>query len=358
MAETVSSLNCDVKIIGRKKGNCCNTDQVKFTTKRFRMIFKRGFLFYMFFNIRLFFYLLLTRSDLLVANDLDTLLPNFLVSKLRRIPLVYDSHEYFTEVPEIQNRPIVKWVWKLIEKSIFPGLKYVMTVSDSIADRYKIEYGLRPITVRNCSRKSDNIIPVSKKEIGIPDDHLLLVFQGTGINISRGGEELVDAIFRTERFILLIIGSGDALPDLKSKVSELNIGERVRFIDRLPWDEVMRYTRAADIGLSLDKNTNLNYQFSLPNKLFDYIGAGIPVIVSDLPEVKKIVTLYHCGITISEVSAEKISEALMELLYRPDTLSFLKENAKVAAKNLNWEIESEIVKELYKEVLRNNGTTL
>lgn len=355
MAEIVRALNCNVKIVGRKRGNCCNSDVVKFRTKRFRLIFKRGFLFYMFFNIRLFFYLLFTKSDLLVANDLDTLLPNFLVSRLKRIPLVYDSHEYFTEVPEIQNRPFVKWVWKFIEKSIFPALKNVITVSDSIAGRYEKEYGVRPVTVRNCSPKSDFIIPVSRKEIGIPDDHLLLVLQGTGINVSRGGEELVEAIAGTESVILLIIGSGDALQDLKSKVSELKIDEKVRFIDRLPWEEVMSYTKAADIGLSLDKNTNLNYQFSLPNKLFDYLGAGIPVIVSDLTEVKTIVIQYHCGTVISEVSPEKISEAILELLNSPDKLSLLKKNAKVAAEKLNWENESEIVKELYKEVLGHNG---
>ena len=107
------------------------------------MIFKRGFLFYKFFNIRLFFFLLFHKYDLLVSNDLDTLLPNFLVSKLKGLPLVYDSHEYFTGVPEIQNRPFVKWVWKSIEKLYFPGLKNVMTVSESIASQYEKEYGVK-----------------------------------------------------------------------------------------------------------------------------------------------------------------------------------------------------------------------
>ena len=116
IAETVSSLDCEITIIGRKSGDCCDTDKIPFNTKRFKMFFKRGFFFYKCFNIRLFLYLLFHKYDLLVSNDLDTLLPNFLVSRLKHLPLIYDSHEYFTGVPEIQNRTFVKWVWKSIEK--------------------------------------------------------------------------------------------------------------------------------------------------------------------------------------------------------------------------------------------------
>ena len=123
------------------------------------MIFKRGFLFYKFFNIRLFFYLLLHKADLLVSNDLDTLLPNFLISKIKNLPLVYDSHEYFTGVPEIQNRPFVKWVWKSLEKSIFQRLKYVITVSEPIASLYENLYSVKPVVIRNLAKKSDHLIP-------------------------------------------------------------------------------------------------------------------------------------------------------------------------------------------------------
>src|SRR4030066_113212 len=140
IAETVSKLDCEITIIGRRLGDCCDSDSVPFRTKRFRMLFKRGFFFYKFFNVRLFFYLLNHKYDLLVANDLDTLPANYLVSKLKHLPLVYDSHEYFTGVPELNNKPFRKWFWKTIERSIFPHLKYVMTVSDSISEQYEIEY--------------------------------------------------------------------------------------------------------------------------------------------------------------------------------------------------------------------------
>ena len=133
MAGVLKDLGCDVTIVGREWGSKCGDEAFPFRIIRFRMIFNKGFLFYKFFNIRLFIHLLFGKYDLLIANDLDTLLPNYIVSKIRKLTLVYDSHEYFTGVPELNGRPFVKWVWTLIEKSVFPHLRNVITVSDSIA---------------------------------------------------------------------------------------------------------------------------------------------------------------------------------------------------------------------------------
>jgi glycosyltransferase involved in cell wall biosynthesis len=350
IAETVSRLNCDITIIGRRSGDCCDAGK-NFKTKRFRMIFKKGFLFYKFINIRLFFYLLFHRYDLLVSNDLDTLLPNFLISKLKRLPLVYDSHEYFTGVPELQFRPFVKWVWKSIEKIIFPHLRYVMTVSNSIATQYEREYNIRPIIVRNCSKRAGHIIPYSRNETGIDPDHLLLILQGAGINIDRGGEELIEAIRQTEQVSLLVVGSGDLLEVMKKRVVELDLARRVKFIPKVPWEDLIRYTKSADAGLSLDKDTNLNYKFSLPNKLFDFMSAGIPVIASDLNEVKNIVLEYKCGIIIPSVTSEEISRAIREIRDNRNLLSELKINSVIASESVNWEKESSKVSEFYNDIL-------
>jgi glycosyltransferase involved in cell wall biosynthesis len=351
MAETVGKLDCDIIIIGRITSGCCKKELIPFRTKRFRMIFKRGFLFYKFFNIRLFIYLLFHKCDILVSNDLDTLLPNFIVSRLKGLPLVYDSHEYFTGVPELQNRPIVTWIWKSIEKTIFPKLKHVMTVSDPIASLYEKLYSVRPLVVRNFSRSTDHIVPFSREELGINNGDLLLIIQGTGINMGRGAEELLGAIKVLKNVSLLIVGSGDVLDELKNQVNEPDIGNRVKFIHRLPWEELMRYTLSADIGVTLDKNFNDNYRFSLPNKLFDYISAGIPVMASDLPEVKKIVAENDCGIIIDEVTIEKISAAIISLRDDRQKLERLKKNAVSASEVIRWGAESEKVMTLYKGIL-------
>jgi glycosyltransferase involved in cell wall biosynthesis len=271
---------------------------------------------------------------------------------LKRIPLIYDSHEYFTGVPELKDRPLVRWIWKSIERFIFPNLKYVLTVSDSIADLYEKEYSVRPLTVRNCSLNSSDLGQYSKTEIGIHPDHLLLILQGTGINTDRGGEELIDAIKITENVSLLIIGSGDLLQLLKQKVNELGLDERVKFISKIPWDQLIKYTRSADIGISVDRNTNVNYEFSLPNKVFDYISAGIPVIASDLKEIRKIVIENSCGLIIPEVTPLEISKAIIKLRDDEGLLLQLKKNAVEASKSVNWETESLKVNELYKSILQ------
>ena len=353
IAGTVKCLGCDITIIGRKSGDCCNSDSVPFRTIRFWMIFKRGFLFYSFYNIRLFVFLLFNRFDLLVSNDLDTLLPNYLVSKLKSLPLIYDSHEYFTGVPEIQNRPFVRWVWKSIEKSVFTRLKHVMTVSDSIARLYESEYGLKPATVRNCSMKTEQIIAFSREELEIDPNHLLLILQGTGINIDRGGSELIDAVNFTDSVSLLIVGDGDQFMFLKEKVSILGLTDRIKIIPKCPWITLMRYTRSADAGLSLDKNSNLNYQFSLPNKLFEYISAGIPVIATDLQEISKIINEFNCGILITEPCPAAISSAIISLRDNRQLLKALKYNSVTASKSVNWENESIKVVDLYKSIINS-----
>jgi glycosyltransferase involved in cell wall biosynthesis len=351
IAATVRTLGCEITIVGRHLADCCGYVAVPFRTHRFKMIFKRGFLFYKFINIRLFFYLLFHRFDVLVSNDLDTLLPNYLVSKLKRLPLVYDSHEYFTGVPEIQNRHFVKWVWTTIEKRIFPHLKYVMTVSDSIAGEYEKLYGMKPVVVRNCARSSEGIKPFSRSELGVNEDHLLLILQGGGINIERGGEELIDAVSRIEKVFLIIAGSGDMIDILKEMTITLNSFDRIRFIRKLPWEEMMRYTKSADAGLSLDKDTNLNYHFSLPNKLFDYISAGIPVIAGNLPEVKKIVDDNYCGLIIPSVTPEEIGKAVIKLRDDRILLNNMRLNSVTASESLNWDMELAKVKDFYSNIL-------
>jgi glycosyltransferase involved in cell wall biosynthesis len=354
MAESVSSLNCNITIVGRKLGDCCKVETVPYRTKRFKMLFKRGFFFYKFFNIRLFIYLLINKADLLVSNDLDTLFPNFLVSKLKQLPLVYDSHEYFTGLPEVQNRPFVKGVWMSIEKMILPHLKHVITVSEPIAELYEKIYNVRPLVIRNVSRNASHITKFTRDEIGVQPNDLLLIIQGTGINIDKGAEELIEAVNLSDNVALLVVGSGDVVPKLINRVRKLNIGNKVKFIPTVPWQELMKFSKAADVGLCLEKDTNINYHYSLPNKLFDYIAAGIPVIASTLPETGKIIRDNGCGIIISSVTPEKISYAISELKNNHVKLAELKRNALLASTKLRWEIESRKVIDLYTGILKNN----
>lgn len=326
----------EIVVYGRKmsRGNSHSSGNIRLIN----VLFRKGFMFYALFNIQLFFKLLFTKAELFYANDLDTLPANYLVSVLRRKPLIYDSHEYFTEVPEIQDRPFVKNVWKFFERLCIRRCDVVITVSQSIADLLKETYDLeRVYLVRNLPLEALEVIPYTKSEIGVGEDKFLIVLQGAGINVDRGAEELVEAIVKLKHATLMIIGSGDALPFLKTSVAQLGLSDKVIFKRKMPFEEMIRHTAAADLGVSLDKDTNLNYRYSLPNKVFDYALAGVPVLVSNLVEVKKLVLEYQIGVVVKELTPNGIANEIRELQENPTKLATYKSNTKMLVESLNWQ---------------------
>ncbi len=344
---TLTEIGFDLTLIGRKLPGSPPMDNRPYAHHRMKLLFTKGPLFYAEFNIRLFFYLLFHKFDLLTSNDLDTLLPNYLVSKIKHKPLVYDSHEYFTEVPELVNRPRVQKIWKHIESRIFPKLKDVFTVNDSIAALFEKEYGLRPVVVRNIPFKRNIKVDKTKADLGLPQDKFIMILQGSGINIQRGSEEMVEAMKYIDGAVLLIVGSGDVVETLKKMAQHPDIKEKVIFKPRQPYNNLMQYTANADLGLTLDKDTNLNYRYSLPNKIFDYIQAGIPVLASDLPEIRKIIETYGIGDFIPNHKPVEIAEKVQKIMKDKTQLNIWKRNLTFAAGNLTWEKESELIKKVY-----------
>lgn len=176
--KTLVKLGFEVTLVGRRKVDSQKLEKRQYHAYRMNLLFEKGPLFYLEFNIRLLFYLLGNKADFLFSNDLDTLLPNFLIHKVKRIPLVYDSHEYFTGVPELVNRNFVRKTWKIIEKSIFPKLHDVITVNQSIADLYESEYRKKVHIVRNIPDTPELPVLESKAELGIPENQRIIIFQG------------------------------------------------------------------------------------------------------------------------------------------------------------------------------------
>ncbi|HUS87266.1 MAG TPA: glycosyltransferase family 4 protein [Bacteroidales bacterium] len=348
ISEALTKWGQNITIVGRELPASLQAENIPFRTKRFRMLFRKGVLFYKWLNIRLFFYLLFKPVDILVANDLDTLLPNFLVSKLRCKSLVYDAHEYFTGVPELMNRPFVRGVWKRIEMSTLPYVENMMTVNRSIASLYQEEYGIEPVVVRNFSKRS-GFIPSARIDFGLDKEELLLVVQGTGINVGRGGSELLEALARCERVHLIFIGKGNVVPELKARVAESGLAERVTFLPVMPWEEMMKITGMADVGMSLDSGNSPNYYYSLPNKIFDYLNAGVAIIATDLPEISAIVSENKCGLLVSGNDPGLIAEAIRKIETDRDLLKELKENSVKASAKYSWEAEIEQLKIVYRK---------
>ncbi|MDZ7741804.1 MAG: glycosyltransferase [Bacteroidota bacterium] len=340
---------CRVLLVGRKLKNSLPLEGRPYKMHRMKLIWRKGPLFYAEFNIRLFFFLLVRKSHLLHSNDLDTLLPNYLIHRLKGIPLVYDSHELFTQTPEVINRPFVQNSWKLIEKCIVPRLDRAYTVNASIARIFHFMYKTDFRVVRNIPECKDNIPEGSRNELGLPPDKNIILLQGSGINMQRGAEELVEAMrYLDEHYLLLVIGDGDVIDELKEISRKNELGEKVRFLPKMPFRQLQQYTRQADLGVSIDKDSNPNYRYSLPNKLFDYIHAGVPVMASRLFEIEKIIRQYRIGDFIEDHQPEIIAAKIREMLGNREKLDYWKENLKFAAKELSWQNEQKELKEVYR----------
>jgi glycosyltransferase involved in cell wall biosynthesis len=343
----------EVTLVGRRMRNSLPAGKRPYKLRRFSLFFETGPFFYATYNITLFFYLLFKKADVYLANDLDTLLPNYLVSKLKKVKLVYDTHEYFTEVPELVSRPSIQRIWVAIERKIFPHLNHIMTVNSSIAAIYSAKYDKHVHVVRNVPAKLTGLLPeVSRGDWKIPADAYAFLFQGAGINIHRGAEEAISAIRLVPNAVLIFIGAGDVLEKIKTIVLSDNLGQKVFFIPKQPFNKLRAYSSLADFGLTLDRDTNLNYRFSLPNKLFDYIHSGLPVLATRLPEVEKIVTTYDIGLLTDSLEPKALAAKMQEMIADKEQLDKWKKNLLLAAADLCWEKEEE----KFLEVFTDAGT--
>lgn len=346
----IESQGYDVLLVGRVLKSSQKMEARSYRTKRFRLPFEKGALFYACFNFRLFWFLLFRSSSILVANDLDTLLPNYLVSKLKRTKLVYDSHEYFTEVPELISRPKVKAVWERIERFVFPKLSYVSTVNHSIAQKYREKYGVSLKVIRNVSPRWNPTVIQSKKSLGIPEGKHVLIIQGAGLNVDRGVEEAIRMMPFLENTVLIIVGDGDIIPEMKQLVEREHWHELVLFFGKRPYQELLQFTQQADLGLSFDQPTNPNYLFSLPNKIFDYIHTSTPIICSNLVEVSKLVKSYAVGEIVTNFEPKQLAKQIQTILNNEELMKSWKTNCKIAADKENWEVEVQQLTEFYPKV--------
>jgi glycosyltransferase involved in cell wall biosynthesis len=227
----------------------------------------------------------------------------------------------------------------------------MITVSNSIADLYRNEYGVDPAVILNVAPSTDELIAYNRDNLRVGKDDLLVIYQGSGINPGRGIMELVNAMTMLERVRLIIAGSGDMIEEVRQAVSVKGLRSNVIFLPRMKWEEMMQFTMICDAGLSLDPDNCINQRFSLPNKLFDYIAAGIPAVVSPLPEVSAVVERYACGLVLSHVTPYTIAGALERLRDDRDLLAELKEKALEARKVLNWENERVKEQEFFRNVI-------
>jgi glycosyltransferase involved in cell wall biosynthesis len=347
-AELLVSKGYRLTLIGRKREKSLPFTPVGYKAIRLESIVENGWLFYVSYNIKLLCYLLLRPSAVIWSNDLDTLLPSYIASRLKSNALIYDTHEYYTGVPELQDRPFIRSLWVRLEKWLLPKVKFGLTVSESVAQRYKTEYGIVLTTIRNIPLLSSKEASVQKSHYALPDVPFI-IYQGA-LNKDRGLEELITAMQWVKNYSLVIVGRGDLEESLNQLVKELNLSDRVVFLGLLAPTDLKTITPHAVAGVSIEKPTNPNYIMCLPNKLFDYVQAGIPIVAFPHPEIKNIIDTYQCGAYIHSHDPQRLAAELKEILDSP-AMQQWKEASKKASLVLNWEKEKEILSAWLEQVL-------
>lgn len=330
------SKNYDVTVYGRVLRNTIQVDRA-YKIVRKKHFFNHNFVFYAEFNVRLFFTLLFTKTNIILANDLDTLPACFFTSRLKNLELVYDSHELFSEGPELQGRTFVQRFWRKLEDYFLPRIKNSYTVSESIVDFYNDKYQNQMGLIRNIPLKND-IAEV--EEVSFPTQNKTILYQGV-LNPGRGLKPMIKALHYIEDLDLIIIGYGKVEEELKQFVLEENMQSRVHFLGRVAREKLFNYTQKATLGMVLEEPLGLSFTYALPNKLFDYIHAEIPIIAGKLPEVERIVNKYNIGVLVDDYQPETIAKTIKDLLSNKQFLVEIKTNQKEAKEILCWEKEQQ-----------------
>ena len=253
---TLVASGYEVMLVGRKLKTSLPLTPRSYSMHRMRLLFNKGPLFYAAYNIRLFLYLITHRSDLIVSNDLDTLLASHLANKIKRssssVDHLHDCHEYFRGVPELIGRKRTIRIWKWIEDRIFPKLKHVIAVNDSIAKLYYEDYGNDIVVIRNVPFRRQEGVGKPKEELGIEPQQKVILYQGA-VNIDRGLEEVIMAMkYLRSDAKLIIAGIGDIYHDLQALVKREKVPGKVILTGQIPFQELFAYTLMADIG-SIDR---------------------------------------------------------------------------------------------------------
>ncbi|WP_313502332.1 glycosyltransferase family 4 protein [Kaistella carnis] len=345
VCETLHKKGYEIILLGNDWGGACQM-QRPYSFRRIKLLSTSLKTAYAEFNWKLYKELKKNadKNTILLANDIDALVPNVLISKQLGIPLVFDSHEIFTEMPAIQGKLSQK-IWRFLERKYIPNIKYMMTESVSYANWFTETYGVKPIVVRNIPRKITD-------KIEIPDNQpKILLYQGA-INQSRGIPQAILATKYLDNVIFKIAGDGPKIKEYKELVKKENLQHRVEFLGKLIPTELRKVTRTADVAVSIEENGGVSYLYSLPNKVADCIQARVPLVLINFPEMMRVYNQFKVGEIVENHDPKNLADKIQKVLNRGR--AYYQPELEKAAAELCWEKEESKIIALFKKVEEEN----
>lgn len=342
ICSSLSHAGYDVTIVGRRLPASIQLAVMPYRQFRIKCFFHRGFMFYAEFNLRLFFFLLYKKSNLVCAIDLDTIIPCYLISVIKNIPRVYDAHELFCEMKEVVTRPRIYRFWKAVEKFTVPRFKYGYSVNDLISGEFRKLYQVCYQSIRNVPYRLSEHAPAMKR------DKAMILYQGA-VNEGRCFETLIPA-FKSLDARLVICGDGNFMTQAHEIVKQCHLEDKVEFKGWVSPEALKGYTQQAYIGLNIIENAGLNNTLSLANRFFDYIQSGLPQVCVSYPAYRQVNEDYNCAYLIDDTGTPAIVKAIQTLLNNDDLCNTLRVNCLRAASVFNWTVEEQKLLTFYQNI--------
>lgn len=305
-----------------------------------------GMLFFFLANVRLFLYLLfLRRWDGVVVADLDALLGCYWAARLRGKKVILDSRELYPALPSLYGRPLKRWIWSKVEAWLCPKVRYHFTVSPPIAQYYKERYGINAWLIYNMPLRQRGFAKARLED-------KLLFYQGV-LHPYRGLEEVILALRMVPGWRLWIAGDGTHRAYLEAIVRQEGLQDRVLFLGLLPYEEALGYAREATLGVSGEVPVTDNHRYALPNKVFDYLQVGLPILAGEAPLIWRLVEKLGAGYVVESWQPKVIAAALREIEKMEEAYQGWVVRAREAARRLNWESQEECLLALVDMALRD-----
>ncbi|GAB5519105.1 MAG: glycosyltransferase family 4 protein [Rhodothermales bacterium] len=289
------------------------------------------------------------------ASDLYVL-PALNRARQRRQPtakLVYDARECYPHVASTVGRPWVTAVWKRVERRALRHADAVFTVSDSIADWMVATYGIRRPQLLHNVPAYQAVPPTNdlREQLGLTDDTPIILHQGQ-MRKYRGCAWLVEAMAHVHDAHLVFLGRGLLQLELAARAEALGLSARVHFLPPVPPDALLPVTASADIGVTLLEDVCLNHRYALPNKLFEYLMAGLPVVASALPECRRVVEAHGVGHIVDPTDTAQLADTLRIMLAeRVLWRQRVNQHVTTVFETFSWEMASQRLTETYTTLL-------